>query len=158
MQSTAQINHQTHLSLNVKGLSDISYNKQAVGQTEHSVSTGNDLFRNQSSFLYNNRLRVAFMIGEGYRGDFVMIRGLLEFHRPKDFSIIYDRQARSITIDAAQSRIEALQEFLEFVQHSLDKEKRFRHALKIAIEFESRYRAERESIYDLLQNSARVQA
>jgi len=120
----------------------------------HPGLSGNGLFQEVSSFHYKKRIRTSFKIHDEFESDFILIKGLMEFYRPKEFIFSYDRKERSIGIDIKDDQLEQLSVFLSRIVHWTNQEKRFRHALKVAIEFENRYKLERENLYQTLRNMA----
>ena len=99
------------------------------------------------------RVRLHFSVGQSLPSDFTLVKGLIEFHRPKDFHFKFDRKQKTISLDVDLDHIDRLTTFLSGVEEWVRKEKQFRHALKMAIEFERRYQLERESVYAILKNS-----
>jgi hypothetical protein len=79
-----------------------------------------------------------------------LLRGLIEFHRPANFFFTYDRAERTLVADFRESEFETLKEFFHEVTGWLATELGFKSALKKIIDFESRYRAERNSLYGSL--------
>jgi hypothetical protein len=121
-----------------------------------SVATGlseNELFDNVSAFYYNDRVRITFLASEKFKPDFSLIRGLLEFNRPRNLMFTYDRHATSVSIDLAKDHLTNLDVLLTNVRNWLVKEKLFRKALRTVIEFEKHYQQERDRIYNILNNT-----
>jgi len=119
----------------------------------HPGLSGNGLFQKVSSFHYKERIRASFRIHNEFKPDFILIKGLMEFYRPKEFIFSYDRTERSIGIDIKGDQLEQLSAFLSRIFHWTKQEKQFRHALKLTIEFENRYKLEGESLYQTLKNA-----
>lgn len=105
------------------------------------------------SVQYKERVRLHFSVAHSLPSDFTLVKGLIEFHRPKEFHFKYDRKQKTISLDVDRDQIDRLATFLSGVEEWVRKEKQFRHALKMAIEFESRYQLEQESVYGILKNS-----
>jgi hypothetical protein len=121
-----------------------------------SVATGlseNELFDNVSAFYYNDRVRITFHVAEKFKPDFSLIRGLIEFNRPRNLMFTYDRHATSVSIDLAKDYLTNLDGLLTNVRNWLVKEKLFRKALRTVIEFEKHYQQERDRIYNILNNT-----
>jgi hypothetical protein len=112
------------------------------------------LFDKISTFSYNKRLRLSLGIRELYKGDFVLIRGLIEFHRTRDLKFTFDKNNRSIEADIDRVQLADLQSFLIAITTWLKKEKQFRIALKIVREFENRYKLEAASVYEVMRNTS----
>jgi len=112
------------------------------------------LFTEASPFFYNDRARFSLEVRDEYKNDFALIRGLIEFQRPKELTFTYDRGQRLVRSDIDAKHADLLQTFLKSVFASLRYERQFRIALKIALDFERRYTLERDSIYGMLQISS----
>ncbi len=111
-----------------------------------------ELFQETSSFLYNDRVRLAFTVADEFAREFVLIRGLIEFHRPKELSFIYDREFRSIVVAVTQEQLGILHQFFGLIYDLLAKERRFRKALRSVIEVENSYRRVLENAYAELKS------
>jgi hypothetical protein len=142
----------------IEGRGDLyssSAHNQAFNHPSLSVSipsglSDNGLFDKVSRFYYEGRIRLTFSVAG--KSDFGLIRGLLEFNRPNTLRFRYDGKNRTVGTDLRADQLEELQELLARVRELLEGEKRFRHALKLAIDFENRYRLERDSVYAVLKN------
>ena len=114
----------------------------------------NTLFDKASTFSYHNRLRLSFSVREEYKSDFVLIRGLIEFHRTRNLKFTFDKNSRSIQTDIPGSEADQLHSFLQQISEWFKKEKQFKLALKIVVDFERRYGAERDSVYQIMKNAS----
>ena len=112
-----------------------------------------EIFGKVSPFYYRNRLRLLFSVSGENKPDFIMIRGLIEFYRSKDFLFNYNLKQLTIETDIDASQLNELKLFLSRVAVWLKQEKQFRMALKIALNFENRYKLESESIYSIMKNT-----
>lgn len=112
-----------------------------------------ELFGKITIFHYKERIRLSFRLSDTYKSDFVLIRGLIEFRRTKDVHFAYDRGQRTLTTDITANQLHQLPSFFSGILDGIKSEKKFRHALKMALEFERRYKLERESLYEILRNS-----
>lgn len=99
-----------------------------------------------NAFIYNNRIRVSFGAGVNEKL-FVLLKGLIEFHRPKNFLFSYDRAGKNIEADVHETDYQAFRNFLANVNLWLKNELSFRTALKNALAFEAKYKAERATVY-----------
>ena len=99
-----------------------------------------------NAFIYNNRIRFSFGTGLNEKL-FVLLKGLIEFHRPKEFLFTYDKAERNIKADIHERDYSAFKDFLANVNHWLNNELRFKSALKNALAFEARYKSEKASVY-----------
>jgi hypothetical protein len=116
------------------------------------ASLSNDTFYPQSpAFYYNERLRLGFIVNEKYAAHFILIKGLIEFHRSGNFKFAYNIKEKSFEVDILSSELEKLNSFLEKIRQWLNQEIKFKAALKNVIAFENRYKAARDHIYGLQQ-------
>jgi hypothetical protein len=76
----------------------------------------NNLFGRVNPFLYKDRLRLTFFISEHYKSKFVLIKGIIEFHRAKSFSFRYDKSESVIESDISVEKPSELKTFLYSVQ------------------------------------------
>lgn len=154
MTQTAQIPDGQFLKLSDTDFRTASRNIAEDNQSDITAALGaNKLFGKLSPLFYNGRIRLSFRIADEYKTDYILIKGLLEFHRPKDFLFTYYREQRSAVVDINANRLDHLQVFLSEIFKWVRQEKQFRHALKIVLEFEGRYKSERESVYQILENT-----
>lgn len=110
--------------------------------------------RDHSTHIHHQEhVRLHFEVAGSSQSDFTLVKGLIEFHRPKEFLFQYDRKQNTISVVVEPDQIDRLATFLLSVQEWVRKEKQFRHALKIALDFERRYQIERQIVYAVLKNS-----
>lgn len=124
-----------------------------IAENSEDDVSHNALFRKVTHFYYNTRIRLSFSVSETYKSQYVLIRGMIEFHRPKHFVFSYNKEQRLIEIDINVNELGELELFLSKVLVWLKKENQFRFALKIALEFETRYKLENERVYELMKNT-----
>ena len=108
-----------------------------------------DFAGSATAFIYNNRIRFNFGVSSNAKR-FALLKGLIEFHRPKNFLFTYDTNAKQIEADVHEADYAAFRNFLVSVDQWLKNEIDFKAALKNAIEFESKYRSERAAVYATL--------
>src|SRR5436190_5901239 len=110
------------------------------------LSESVDFVQSSSALVYNTRVRLNFNV-EASLKDFIQIKGLIEFHRSSKFLFNYNSVERSIEADFPESDFPALKKFLENVANWFSSERQFKSALKSVIEFEAKYKTERELLY-----------
>jgi hypothetical protein len=148
IQSTATVSAVDNLFVyNPKSV--ISDNTAKADQIVHEVESASDFLKAGTVLIYNHRVRLTAKVKLGLK-EFILLRGLIEFHRPANFFFTYDRKERTIEADFRESEFESLKEFLNVVSGWLNTELGFRSSLRKIIDFEARYRAERNSLYGLL--------
>ena len=109
------------------------------------------LFDNVSPLYYKSKVRLSFSLSKEFKRHFVLIKGLIEFHRSKNFSFEYNVAQKRIEADIEVSELNNLQIFFESVLRWLNEELKFKETLKVILEFEHRYRLEQAEIYSLLR-------
>lgn len=107
-----------------------------------------EYFSSVSHLKYADRLKITFEISNDHRKDFVLIKGLLEFHRLPDFSIAYNKEAATLEITASSSRQSELLSFLRKISGWIKQELSFKRQLKEMISFEREYRQKLAKVYE----------
>ena len=151
MLQTAQIIREDQYLNIVENEQDNVVEKSEEGVSYYPIN--NALFKKVTHFYYNTRIRLSFSVSDTYRSQYVMARGMIEFHRPKNFVFSYNKKQGLIEVDINVSELEELQLFLSTVLVWLRHENQFRLSLKIVLEFENRYKLERDSVYELMKNT-----
>jgi len=154
------MSHATHLQSEEQylGLIESGITTIKAPQEESNEAAANEFFENPlfkqiSSFYYHNRLRLSLTLSEQHKYDFVLIKGLIEFHRPRNLNFFYDRKNSSFETDIYEHETTELRSFLGNVAEWLKKEKQFKLALKMILDLERRYRLERDSVYQVMRNA-----
>ena len=109
----------------------------------------NVLFDNVSPLYYKSKVRLSFSLSEEFKRHFVLIKGLIEFYRSKNFSFEYNLAQKGIETDIEVSELSNLQVFFESVLAWLREELKFKKTLKVILEFEQRYKLEQAEVYAL---------
>lgn len=150
MTLTSEINDRDYLVLSSTNPVD-TYNTVQLPEPVDARPQWQELFHQTSPFYYDGDARLTFTVADEYAGEFVLIRGLIEFHRSKELSFTYDRQAHSLVAVVKQTQLETLYQFLDLIYDLLKKERRFRKALRSVIEIEASHRRELQRAYAELQ-------
>ena len=125
----------------------------SVDDSEHTAIQ-NRLFGKVSPLYYKARVRLSFSLSEEFKKHFVLIKGLIEFNRSKDFSFEYNLAQRTFETDVDTGQLNDLQVFFENILTWLTQELRFKSALKVVLEFENRYKkAQAEAYAELMELS-----
>ena len=106
--------------------------------------------RQVSRLGYRDKVQYTFIVSEHAENHFALIKGLIDFHRPKDIQFRFNRDEKSIEVRAHLQQVDFLFQFLQKVQEWLVKEVQFKLALKKVIQFEDQYKSQRASIYSSL--------
>lgn len=107
-----------------------------------------DRFYHQpAAFYYKDRVRFCFTTTPEFVAHFILIKGLIEFHRSRHLRFMFDHDKKQIRADLAVTHVAALHQLLEVVYNEVLQEIRFKAALKKAILFEERYKQECAEVY-----------
>ena len=106
-----------------------------------------ELIHSATVFFYNGRVRLNVTLQTANQSEFALVKGLIEFHRSKNFVFTYNRVENNFEIDIFESEFETLRAFLSNVSSWLSGELNFKRALKSAIAFEARYKEESKTFY-----------
>ena len=135
-------------------------NKASENLSNHSMISAADssvienvLFNKVSPLFYKTRMHFSFSLSEEFKKNFVLIKGLIEFHRSKNFSFEYNFAQKAIETDIEVSQLEDLRAFLHDVSIWLRQEIKFKETLKVILDFENRYKVSKAEVYALLKNS-----
>ena len=135
-------------------------NKASENLSNHSMISAADssfienvLFNKVSPLFYKTRMHFSFSLSEEFKKNFVLIKGLIEFHRSKNFSFEYNFAQKAIETDIEVSQLEDLRAFLHDVSIWLRQEIKFKETLKVILDFENRYKVAKAELYALLKNS-----
>ncbi len=106
-------------------------------------------------FYYGDRLRISFRVRPQYAGHFILIKGLLEFHRSGNFAFSYRRSDASFDATINTNHAEDLSAFLKTLSGWLDQEIRYKSVLKTVLEFERSYKSRMAEVYALQAEALR---
>lgn len=110
----------------------------------------NPLFDQISPLYYKTRVRLSLSLSEEFKKHFVLVKGLIEFHRSKHFSFEYQPSYKIIEIDIEIEQLEELQQFFGNVLTWTNQEISFKRALKLVLDFENRYKIAKAEAYAAL--------
>ena len=113
-------------------------------------SIENPLFDQASPLYYKSRVRLSFTLSDEFKKHFVLVKGLIEFHRSAHFSFEYQPAYKIIETDIEVSQLDELQQFLDNVLGWTNQEISFKRALKLVLEFENRYKIAKAEVYTQL--------
>ena len=117
-------------------------------------SIENALFDQVSPLYYKTRVRLSFTLSEEFKKHFVLVKGLIEFHRSALFSFEYQQAYKIIETDIEVSQLDELQQFLDIILKWTNQEISFKRALKLVLEFENRYKIAKAEVYTQLMGQA----
>jgi len=142
-------NEEQYLQVVNKGSENLS-NHSLINVTDSSVIE-NILFDKVSPLYYKSRVYFSFSLSDKFKKNFVMIKGLLEFHRSRQFSFEYNFSQKTIDTDIEVSQLGDLRAFLHDVSIWLTQEIKFKETLKTILDFENQYKVARSLVYALLK-------
>jgi hypothetical protein len=96
---------------------------------------------------YKNRARLHFNLTNEYLPHFILIRGLIEFNRPKHLKFTYASDRKRMEIDLEVSEFDELTKLFRTVYAEVRKEIQFKTVLRKQIAFEREYRLESAAVY-----------
>ena len=111
-----------------------------------TTATGNRLVLNDPSI-------VTFGLQEAYKNSFVLLRGLLEFSRPRGVQVFANAIDRTFQVRISAGQAGAVTTYLDTIFGWLLREIRFKTSLKAVIRFEDRVRQLQASLYQSLSAS-----
>ena len=111
----------------------------------------NVLFDRVLPLFYKTRVHLSLSMSDDFKGNFVLIKGLIEFHRSKDLRFEYNFPRKLVEIDVEIDQLQSLQLFLQWISASFLREIDFKKNLKTVLEFENRYKIARAEVYALIQ-------
>ena len=101
-----------------------------------------------------DRYNITFTLPNKYTDHFVLLRGLLEFSRPRTIKIISSALDRSFYVEFSENQAEHFVTYLETILNSLVKEIKFKESLRALIIFEEKVKLEQAVLYANLKLSA----
>ena len=102
----------------------------------------------------SDRAIVKFKLSGIYHDQFVLLRGLLAFSRPKRIAISFDNNERTFEVSVGTDQSAAVTEYLDLMLKLLIQEIKFKKSLKAILRFEESMRVEQSRLYKELRNSA----
>ena len=128
--------------------------RPAVGQGIKSAQpeTGKGGFYEAISQLqYGDKVKLIYAVNPAYQSHFVLIKGLLEFHRAPGYTFLFKREEATFEVTLPAVRLsKPLDEFTNFLKKInlwLNQELSFKRQLKEMRAFELAYRAKLAKVY-----------
>lgn len=104
-------------------------------------------------FLFD-RYDLTFTLTKKYAGHFVLLRGLLEFSRPRTIKINSNTSDKSFRVEFSEKEADHIVSYIEAMLNSLLKEIKFKDSLRTLINFEQKVKREQALLYANLKLSA----
>lgn len=99
-------------------------------------------------------LDIRFRLSDRGQKNFVLLRGLLEFSRPKGINISSDIHDRSFKLLLTEDQAPAVTSYLQAISERFHKEIEFKASLKKILHFENAMKIEQAKLYQSLQACA----
>jgi hypothetical protein len=119
-----------------------------------SFAINNKLFRKAVPLFYHGRVRITLFIAQEYLHRFVLIKGLIEFHRDVAYVFNYDAREKVVEADIPVELLDRLTGFFNNILLWTTQELSFKARLKQAIAFEREYKKLSGVVYGGLMASA----
>src|SRR5690349_24621846 len=94
--------------LSIHTLKDDSAALQLPNERKQPTFFEGTYFSSISQLQYGDRLKITFEVAESYRKDFILVKGLLEFHRLSDFTFTYNRGEGTLDVTLSITKQEEL--------------------------------------------------
>jgi hypothetical protein len=99
------------------------------------------------AFLHKQSVKLDLSLSPDFQSYFILLKGLIEFHRPRNFKFFFNREGQSVSIEIDLNEINLLRQFLSDISLWLVRELKFKAELKKVLAFEARYKVEKALIY-----------
>lgn len=100
-----------------------------------------------------DRVIIKFELSNDYREHFVLLRGLLEFSRPKGIAISAHNSEKNFELHIGNDQAAAVISYLHIILQSFIKEINFKKALKSVLVFEQTVKQQQAKLYNTLKVS-----
>lgn len=104
-------------------------------------------------FLFD-RYNITFTLSNKFAGHFVLLRGLLEFSRPRTIKISANASDKTFHVELSENEADYFVSYVETILKSLLKEIKFKESLRALINFEQKVKREQVLLYANLKLSA----
>ena len=101
----------------------------------------------------SSKYRLKVKLTEEFASNFVLVRGLLEFSRPKNIIISSVVKDQTFEIEILETHADSLIAYIETILGWVLNEIKFKKALKAIIKFESRVKQDQAILYSSLYTS-----
>ena len=98
---------------------------------------------------------VKFRLASAYRDNFILLRGLLEFSRPKGINVSSNNSEKTFEVHVGKNEARAMTVYLNKILDLFLKELNFKRSLKAVLSFEQDVRAEQSRLYKELRASVK---
>jgi hypothetical protein len=127
-------------------LGNILSDSQALSVLSFKVIPAGKLF-------VSNKYLIRVKLTEQFATNFVLLRGLLEFSRPKNITISSRAKEQTFEIEVLETQVDHLLTYVQTILGWLIKEIKFKESLKAIIKFENRVKQEQAILYSNMRSS-----
>ena len=100
-----------------------------------------------------DRVLIKFELSNDYRDHFILLRGLLEFSRPKEIAISAHNSEKTFELHIRIDQAAAVRSYLEIILKLFINEINFKKALKSVLQFEHTMKQQQTKLYSNLKAS-----
>lgn len=105
------------------------------------------------NFMHPDRYEVGFTLTNKFASHFVLLRGLLEFSRPKTIKVTANRADQSFYTEFSESQADDVVSYIETITGWFVKETKFKEAVRALIIFEQKVKREHAMLYAKMKDS-----
>lgn len=106
-----------------------------------------------NKIFLTDRVIIKFELSNDYRKHFVLLRGLLEFSRPKGIVISAHSSEKIFELHIGNNQAAAVISYLDIILKSFIKEINFKKSLKSVLRFEQTMKLQQAKLYNNLKAS-----
>jgi len=144
----------TEHALNIQEVvaSSLSIHNSETTEAPSAIVATSELFqgayyRATSQLKYSDRLKVSLSVDESHRQHFILIKGLLEFHRSAGFVFSFNKRDGTFDVTTSAQQEAELNVYLRKISAWIGQELAFKRRLKEMLAFEREYRAKLAKVY-----------
>lgn len=94
---------------------------------------------------------IRFKLSNFYHDRFILLRGLLEFSRPKAISISSNTSDKTFELRVSDDQVDVVKKYLDTILSLLIKEIKFKASLNAVLKFEQSFKAQQSKLYEELR-------
>jgi hypothetical protein len=140
------IHEDSAATLNVHSSPAKATDRTYANHAESTLYQGR-FYRATSQLKYSDRLKVSFSVNETTRQHFILIKGLLEFHRNPGVVFTFNKAEGTFEATTGALQENELNGYLRKISAWIEQELSFRKRLKDMLSFEREYRAKLATVY-----------
>jgi hypothetical protein len=114
----------------------------------------NTKFLSAGNIFQVNHVIVRFKLSSAYHDRFILLRGLLEFSRPKNISISTNTAEKTFELRVSDDQVQFIRTYLDTILSLLVKEIKFKASLNSVLKFEQSFKSQQSKLYEELRSLA----